>query len=219
MSRAKKIMAGAPFPNAGNRKFLRILINAIRSGHEVPIVKLQTGLTNEQALENEKTLIAAIGREAYGGPLVNLTDGGEGINPSPITRKKLSVIQKAIWQRPSRRDGAIAALKSRYESQEERDKTGAASRLAFSKEEVRERHRASQRIRWAAEGEKEARSAALTERYKDADERAFLGEMRTIRWAKDGAHERQSATAKALWADPIFRENMMTARRASKENR
>ncbi len=49
-------------------------------GERIPIVKIATELTEAQAFEAERALIAAIGRESNGGPLVNLTDGGEGVS-------------------------------------------------------------------------------------------------------------------------------------------
>lgn len=45
----------------------------------LPIVIVRSGLTEAEAFETEKALIAAIGRKNLGkGPLANLTDGGEG---------------------------------------------------------------------------------------------------------------------------------------------
>lgn len=50
----------------------------IASGGDLPVVVIREGLAEPAAFEIEKTFIAAIGREAKGGPLVNATDGGEG---------------------------------------------------------------------------------------------------------------------------------------------
>jgi hypothetical protein len=49
-----------------------------KAGGKLPKVKAREGLTEEAALEVEVALIAAIGRQQNGGPLVNLTDGGDG---------------------------------------------------------------------------------------------------------------------------------------------
>lgn len=43
-----------------------------------PIIKVSCNLTEDKAFQTEIALIAAIGREPLG-PLVNMTDGGEGI--------------------------------------------------------------------------------------------------------------------------------------------
>jgi hypothetical protein len=51
-----------------------------KANGELPIWKAQEGLTNEQALDTERALIAALGRaDRKAGPLVNLTDGGDGM--------------------------------------------------------------------------------------------------------------------------------------------
>jgi hypothetical protein len=65
---------GGRHPNLHLR---RIILAAQAEGKELPVIKLRENLTDAQALEIERCFIAAIGREANGGPLVNLTDGGE----------------------------------------------------------------------------------------------------------------------------------------------
>lgn len=50
-----------------------------KAGGDTPHVKLHVGLTSDQATVYEITLIAAIGRGKHG-PLVNFTNGGEGVN-------------------------------------------------------------------------------------------------------------------------------------------
>jgi LEM-3-like GIY-YIG domain/NUMOD3 motif len=56
-----------------------IIRSMVARGFDVPKVKLHEGLTEAMAHEYEVSLIAAIGREP-GGPLVNMTDGGEGVS-------------------------------------------------------------------------------------------------------------------------------------------
>jgi hypothetical protein len=50
-----------------------------KAGRDIPVVVVRDDLTNEQACEIEMALIKAIGR-GKSGPLVNLTDGGEGMS-------------------------------------------------------------------------------------------------------------------------------------------
>lgn len=67
------------------------------AGGELPKVKIREGLTHDEAIEIERAFILAIGREPYG-PLVNQTDGGEGMegwSPSQETRAKM----RLKWQR------------------------------------------------------------------------------------------------------------------------
>ena len=60
-----------------NVHFVRIHAQAKRLGQVLPCVKLIEGLSEREALDLEAFFIAAIGREVDGGPLVNLTVGGE----------------------------------------------------------------------------------------------------------------------------------------------
>jgi hypothetical protein len=62
---------------SNNKELLRIISEARDSGIEVPYEKLLTGLTQEQAYFNEKSLITAIGRQPDE-PLVNIAAGGAG---------------------------------------------------------------------------------------------------------------------------------------------
>jgi NUMOD3 motif len=59
-------------------------------GHELPKVKLHEGLTEAVAHQYEVALIAAIGRKAHGGPLVNETSGGEGAAGIPRSAANLA---------------------------------------------------------------------------------------------------------------------------------
>jgi hypothetical protein len=61
---------------SSNRHLARIIAKA---GGTLPKVKVRDGLTNEQATQIEIAFIKAIGREVNGGPLVNMSDGGEGM--------------------------------------------------------------------------------------------------------------------------------------------
>ena len=73
----------------------------LAAGHDIPMIKLHEGLTEDVAFAYEKALIAAIGRHDRGlGPLTNLTDGGDGvsgalnISRSAETRAKLAAVQR-----------------------------------------------------------------------------------------------------------------------------
>lgn len=60
-----------------NKYLSRIIAKA---DGNVPIVKLRDTVTEAEAMETEMAYIAAIGRIKVGGPLVNMTDGGEGVS-------------------------------------------------------------------------------------------------------------------------------------------
>jgi hypothetical protein len=61
-----------------NRHMANIIAKAKDLGLDIPCCIVRSGLTEEVAFETEIAFIAAIGRKKNGGPLVNLTDGGDG---------------------------------------------------------------------------------------------------------------------------------------------
>jgi hypothetical protein len=85
-----------------NNPHLRNIVRkAKQEGKELPRIKMRDGLTEAEAFELERIFIKAMGREPNG-PLVNLTDGGEGAaNPSPETRAKMRARQTALMSDPA----------------------------------------------------------------------------------------------------------------------
>lgn len=80
---------------------LQNIIN--KAGGELSVVKVREGLTDADACKTEIALIKAIGR-GKNGPLVNLTDGGDGMAghvKSEATKEKL----KASLAKPEVRNG------------------------------------------------------------------------------------------------------------------
>ena len=79
-----------------NSFFAELFVTARVIGVKLLPIKIREGLTEDEAIATEMALIRAIGRLDQGtGPLVNLTDGGEGMSghvPSEATRKKKSKI-------------------------------------------------------------------------------------------------------------------------------
>ncbi len=107
------------------RKSHNRALNAIyaAAGGSLPIIKVREGLTDPEACEIEMHIIVAIGRANLGeGPLVNLTDGGEGVAgyvPTEDHRNKVrlalagrerppeigeAVRKAAAWDRPEWRE-------------------------------------------------------------------------------------------------------------------
>ena len=80
------------------------LVNIInKAGGSIPRRKIVVGLTEADAFAWERELIAEIGRKAHGGPLVNLTDGGEGTAGAVMTaewRAHRSKMAKDAWKDP-----------------------------------------------------------------------------------------------------------------------
>lgn len=74
---------------------------ARKAGAEIPKIKVAEDLTEAEAFSVECAFISAIGRREYGGPLVNMSDGGEGqsgFSPSAETRQLISASSaKRVW--------------------------------------------------------------------------------------------------------------------------
>lgn len=115
-----------------NRRLQHIITKA---GGDIPHLKLHVGLTHEQAAAYEVALIAAIGR-APGGPLVNVSAGGEGnLDPSAEVRARMSAAHRGKVRSAETRARIKAAQANR--SPEWRAKIAAASRGRAASAEAR----------------------------------------------------------------------------------
>ena len=102
-----------------------------KAGGSLPKIKIRENLTDAEACETEVAFIAAIGRFAHGGPLVNLTDGGEGIaghEHSEETKQKMSSAAKGKKQSPEHIAKLSEVRKGRKLSEETRAKLSAAKK-------------------------------------------------------------------------------------------
>jgi hypothetical protein len=112
------------------RKHNKALQNLMdRNGGSLPTVKIREGLTETEALETEIAFIRAIGRKKDGGPLYNLTDGGEGQTgwvPSEETRERISASNIGRKMSESARQKMSIAGRGRSKSAEHKAKIGAA---------------------------------------------------------------------------------------------
>lgn len=83
-----------------NPHFAAILNSA---GGDLPVVVIRSDLNDREAIHTEVALIAVIGREINGGPLVNLTDGGDGTagwKAGKAWRENRSAKSKELWKTP-----------------------------------------------------------------------------------------------------------------------
>lgn len=74
--------------NADVRRLVRM------AGGELPIVIVRDSITESEAFETEIALIAAIGR-GMDGPLLNLTDGGDGVSGYRWTPEQIAAVSAA----------------------------------------------------------------------------------------------------------------------------
>jgi LEM-3-like GIY-YIG domain/NUMOD3 motif len=96
-----------------------IIRNMHAAGLDIPKIKLHEHLTEDVALAYEKALILAIGRrDKKTGPLVNLTDGGDGVSGKIFTqeeRARMSAnrLGKKLRRTPEWRANITAAARNR----------------------------------------------------------------------------------------------------------
>jgi group I intron endonuclease len=104
-----------------NERLARIIKNA---GGSLPVVIIRSGLTNQQAIDLEKAFIAAIGRSPNG-PLVNMTDGGDGqvgLIFSQATRQKMREAALGRINGPETRARISASNKGKTITEEQKKK-------------------------------------------------------------------------------------------------
>jgi hypothetical protein len=108
------------------------------AGRDVPKIKLHEGLTEATACAYEIALIAAIGRDNVG-PLVNLTDGGEGKSgwvTSPETRAKIGAANRGRIRTPEAIEKTAVKLRGRKLTPEHIEKVAAAKRGRKQPEQI-----------------------------------------------------------------------------------
>ncbi len=99
------------------------------AGGNLPIIKLNENLTNRQAGKLEKQYISLIGREMNGGPLVNQTDGGDGVvGRSPEGCARISVANRGRKLTDAHKAAIGASSTGRFYSAETREKLAAGQR-------------------------------------------------------------------------------------------
>ncbi|HWA68862.1 MAG TPA: NUMOD3 domain-containing DNA-binding protein [Rhizomicrobium sp.] len=140
-----------------NKWIMGVIKKSRKLGLAIPRVKVREALSEYEALQTEIALIAAMGRKHTGGPLFNLTDGGEGFsNPSLEIRQKLIASQKRrfrgedaktqaalktklAWQDPEKRKRMMEARGKQVHSPETRAKIAKASASRKHTPEAREK--------------------------------------------------------------------------------
>jgi len=127
-----------------------------KSGGEIPIVVVRSNLTEAEAFEIERAFIAAIGRGQYG-PLVNMTDGGEGMSGH---KPSLESIEKRV-----------SKLRGRPRSKETIEKIAKANMGKKRSEETK----AKQRGRIASPETRAKQRAAKLGKRQSSEHRAAIG--------------------------------------------
>jgi hypothetical protein len=189
------------FQKAGNPWLSRIIAKA---GGDLPIVKVREHLTESEAFETEVAWIKALGRRKDGGPLINATDGGEGVSGlvfSPEALAKMSKATKFHMQNPERRARMSEAAKARLASPETRARMSEAAKAQWESPEARARMLETSKAMW-----------------QDPEARARLSEARKAMWQDPDYQARISEARKALWQDPDYQARISEARKAQLES-
>lgn len=120
-----------------NRHKKAIVAKARAAGANCPRAIIRANMTETEAFDMERALIAAVGRRDLGtGPLVNLTDGGEGpaglVHPQrgvprpEAVRAKISAAHKGRVPSIACRTAALEANSGKPQSEESRARKRAA---------------------------------------------------------------------------------------------
>lgn len=190
------------------------------AGGRIPTVKIHEGLTESEAFATEVALIAAIGREVDGGPLVNLTGGGDGAaDPSPEVRAKNSAQAKARhttkeWRANHGKRMKAVASDPAWRRNQSIKASEIAADLAW-----RENRSKSQLAIGADPAWREHHSAKMVALYADDPQRGLRHSeyMRQLYASDPNRGLEYGAKMRAMWADPLFREKMRSRRDANPE--
>jgi hypothetical protein len=193
------------------RKHRNVYLGRIILKHGIAAVRIRDGLTEAEAFETERAFIAALGRHPNG-PLVNLTDGGEGpagMKYSDEHRARLSAARKGVPKSETHRNNMRIARLGKKAVAEQRAKQGEGKSANKASISTREKMSASQKARWA---DPEHRAKMLSpemrrsisdrnrRRGQSEESRAKIAQARTGTQASDETRRKMSETHKARWA-------------------
>ena len=186
----------------GDNPYLdRTLRKILMHRDQVQIQKAHVGLTEQEAFDYEKKLIIRIGRKTTGGPLVNLTDGGEG----PSGYQMYGYHKAAL----------LAAIKGKPLSPEHRRKIGEGNSRRVYTPEMRRRMGDIRRGTKLSEKQRlallEGCVAYWTGRKRSVENRARISATLTGRHATEEARAKMSATRRGVPLSPKTRERMKAA--------
>lgn len=126
-------------PRAKNIRKERLCAKLMRTLGFIPKKKIAEGLCEREAHALERKTIASIGR-GKNGPLLNLTEGGEGFSdPTPESKAKFKISMKAARQRPGYKEKISAAIKAVRSTPESRALTSKLSKERLQDPEIKKK--------------------------------------------------------------------------------
>jgi hypothetical protein len=174
-----------------------------KAGGALPVAKVRVDLTDTEACATEIALIAAIGR-GRDGPLVNMTDGGDGLKgwvPSQETRTRISEANTGHITSAETRAKMSAVRAGKPMSSEQLKRMMVGRHIWLSSEGAHEKLSDAARKRWS-DPEKRAKQAASVARSHDE----MSIEKKVARSAAI------SAGTKTAFLDPALRKKISDAR-------
>lgn len=154
-----------------------------KAGVEPIIALLANDIDEELAHLVEVEAIAKFGRkDLKKGPLLNLTDGGEGASNRVVlqsTRSKQSASIRAALADPELKERWLKSQKAANENPEVRARRSAAAKAAQNRPEVKEAH-----VRANASGAAERRRLAASLALKRPEVRSKLSDSLKAYWAR-----------------------------------
>jgi hypothetical protein len=163
---------------------------------DVPIIIIQRGMTEREAFDMERDLIRIIGR-GENGPLVNLTDGGEGASgfkQSPkIVAKRVASYGSRKGMGKGRKHSEEAREKLRVIHQNRTPETRERLSMALKGRKLSPEH--CEKLGDAKRGKKQRadtiqkRAKANTGKTRSDETRARMSAAQKERFSKDGATE------------------------------
>lgn len=181
--------------------------------YEIPKQKLAEGLTDEEAKTLEIKLIAQIGRQPNG-PLVNHTDGGDGVSKlSDESKAKKSAANVKSWADPvvrqKRINGMILAFAPTKKPAKAKRTKSEASKQIWEDQDYRDRQIANLTGRVQSEETKAKRGASVKKAFENEATRQKHGDAVRAALQSEEVKARQKEGLK----DPVAKAKYIAAAR------
>jgi hypothetical protein len=185
-----------------NPHLANIFAKAQRLGLQMIKKKAHKNLSEQQAFDAEINLIASIGRGKLG-PLVNMTDGGEGVSgysPSQEMRDYFRGVTKRSWQNPKCRAQRVAGIKRALADPVVKKARAAKIKAVWDDPKKRAEQSARMELVLQSPECRARKSEIMKERNSSPEARERLSQASRARWAAPGAKAEHNARLVKSWS-------------------